>query len=114
MMKLIFDAHLDMAWNATEWNRDLMLPVPKIREFEKHFSDIIPGDCTTSWHELKRGNVGLTISTLLPRFHRKDKPLSFPQSREAAYAMAQGQLAYYRAMVKKGVLREVHNLETLD
>ena len=43
-MKLIFDAHLDMAWNATEWNRDLMLPVSQIREFEKHFSDIIPGE----------------------------------------------------------------------
>jgi membrane dipeptidase len=40
---LIFDAHLDMAWNAIEWNRDLMLPVAKIREFEQHFDGIIPG-----------------------------------------------------------------------
>ncbi len=114
MQKLIFDAHLDMAWNATEWVRDLELPVAKIREFERHFSNIIPGECTTSWHALKQGNVGLTISTLLPRHHRKDKPLTFPQSREAAYAMSQGQLAYYRAMVKKGVLREVHNRATLE
>jgi len=28
---LIFDAHLDMAWNALEWNRNLELPVHKIR-----------------------------------------------------------------------------------
>ena len=111
---LIFDAHLDMAWNATEWNRDLMLPVPQIREFERQFKDIIPGECTCSWFELQRGHVGLTISTLLPRLHRKDKLLTFPQSREAAYAMSQGQLAYYRAMVQKGVLREVHNLDTLN
>ena len=26
-MSLIFDAHLDLAMNAMEWNRDLTLPV---------------------------------------------------------------------------------------
>ena len=110
----IFDAHLDMAWNALEWNRDLMLPVSKIREFEQHFDKIIPGPCTVSWDELRRGRVGLMIVTLLPRYHRKDKPLTFPQSRETAYAMSQGQLAYYRAMVAKGVLREIPDKAALD
>ena len=28
---LIFDWHLDLAWNALEWNRDLKLPVAEIR-----------------------------------------------------------------------------------
>lgn len=73
MSPLIFDAHLDMAWNALEWTRDLMLPVAKIREFERQFEGIIPGECTCSWPELKRGKVGITICTLLPRLHRKDK-----------------------------------------
>ena len=73
-----------------------MLPVSKIREFEQHFEKIIPGPCTVSWEELRRGRVGLMIVTLLPRFHRKDKRLTFPQSRETAYAMSRGQLAYYR------------------
>src|SRR5260370_78852 len=41
---LIFDAHLDMAWNALEWNRNLELPVHKIREFEKQFSGVDPGE----------------------------------------------------------------------
>jgi membrane dipeptidase len=58
--------------------------------------------------------VGLVIATLLPRFHRKDKPLTFPQSRETAYAIAMGQLAYYRAMIAKGVLREIPDKATLD
>lgn len=111
---LIFDAHLDMAWNATEWVRDLMLPVAKIREFEQHFDKIIPGPCTVSWPELRRGGVGLMIATLLPRHHRKDKPLTFPQSREACYGMAHGQLAYYRAMIARGVLREIPDRATLD
>lgn len=106
---LIFDAHLDMAWNALEWTRNLMLPVAKIREFERQFTGIIPGECTTSWDALRKGNVGAMIVTLLPRLNRKDKLLTFPQSREAAYGMAKGQLAYYQAMVRAGVLRELHD-----
>ncbi|MFG0332284.1 MAG: peptidase M19, partial [Maioricimonas sp. JB049] len=100
---LIFDAHLDIAWNAVEWNRNLELPVEDIRRFEKHFTDIVPGDCTVSYPELRRGGIGIMIATLLPRLHRKDKELTFYQSREAAYGMAMGQLAYYRAMCGKGV-----------
>ena len=111
---LIFDAHLDMAWNAVEWNRDLMLPVAVLRQFEKQFSEIIPGECTVSWPELRRGGVGITISTLLPRLHRKDKELTFYQSREAAYGACHGQLAYYRAMVARGVLREIPDVATLN
>ena len=103
-----------MAWYALEWNRDLMLPALKIREFEQHFDKIIPGPCTVSWEELRRGRVGLMIATLLPRFHRKDKPLTFPQSREAAYGMSMGQLAYYRAMVARGVLREISDKSALE
>jgi len=111
---LIFDAHLDMAWNALEWNRDLMLPVSKLRGFESQFSDINPGECTVSWRELRKGRVGITISTLLPRLHRKDKALTFFQSREAAYGACHGQLAYYRAMVNRGVLREIPDQEILE
>ena len=112
--RLIFDAHLDMAWNAVEWNRDLLQPVSRIREFEQQFSDIIPGDATTSWVELQRGRVGITISTVLPRLHRKDKELTFFQSREAAYAACHAHRAYYRAMAARGVLREIGDRETLD
>lgn len=111
---LVFDAHLDMAWNAVEWNRNLELTVAELRQFEKHFTGINPGDCTVTWPELKRGGVGVIIATLLPRLHRKDKELTFPQSREAAYAIAYGQLAYYRAMVRKGVIRDLPDLAALD
>lgn len=114
MQKLIFDAHLDMAWNAIEWNRDLMLPVSEIRKFEQHFTNIIPGEATVSWAELRRGRVGMTISTLLPRLHRKDSALSHYQSREAAFGAAMGQLTYYHAMVARGVLRNISDKASLD
>jgi membrane dipeptidase len=111
---LIFDAHLDMAWNACEWNRNLLRPVAEIRQFEKHFDDIVPGDCTVSWADLRRGRVGITICTLLPRLHRKHAELTFYQSREADYASGHGQLAYYRAMVQRGELREIPDVKTLN
>lgn len=111
---LIFDAHLDMAWNALEWNRDLMKPVRENREFESHFEGINPGESTVSWHDLRQGNVGITISTLLPRLHRKDKELTHFQSREAAYGICVGQHAYYQAMCARGVLREISDKATLD
>ena len=36
---LIFDAHLDLAMNALEWNRDLRWPIPDIRRSEKSMTD---------------------------------------------------------------------------
>ncbi|MAT16354.1 MAG: peptidase M19 [Planctomyces sp.] len=110
---LIFDAHLDMAWNAVEWNRNLMLSVQELRQFESQFKDIVPGEPTITWPALKEAGVGITISTLLPRLHRKDGPLTHYQSREAAYGSAMGQLAYYRAMCKRGVIREIPDAATL-
>ena len=112
--RLIFDAHLDMAWNALEWNRDLTKPVQEIRQFEAQFADIVPGEATTSWDALQKGRVGTIIATLLPRLHRKDKPLTHYQSREAAYGACHGQLAYYRAMTRRGLLREISDRAALE
>lgn len=111
---LVFDAHLDLAWNAVEWNRNLEWPIGKIRETEKHFVDIVPGDATVTFPEMRSGSIGVCIATLLPRLHRKEKELTFYRSRESAYASAMGQLAYYRAMCRKGVLRELPSLTSLD
>jgi len=111
---MIFDAHLDMAWNACEWNRNLLLPVAEIRQFEKHFEGTFPGPNTVTWPELRRGGVGTIVATLLPRLNRKDKAFTFYQSREAAFASSCGQLAYYRAMTARGHLREIPDRESLE
>lgn len=104
---LLFDAHLDLAWNAVEWNRNLELSATELRQFEQHFADWFPGPPTVTFPELRRGGVGVVIATLLPRLHRRNKELTFYQSREAAHGAAVGQLAYYRAMCRKGVLSEL-------
>src|SRR5437867_2005695 len=113
---LIVDAHLDLAWNALDWNRDLQLPVEEIRRREQGMADKARGANTVSFPELRRGKVGLFIATLLARLLR---PTLTPmiqryESMEAAYAAAYGQLAYYRAMEQKGVLRWIKDAPTLE
>ena len=75
---LVFDAHLDLAWNALDWNRDLKLPVEEIRRREKGMPDKARGGNTVSFPELRRGKVGLFIATLLARLLR---PTLMPASR---------------------------------
>ncbi len=111
---LIFDAHLDLAWNALEWNRDLLWPVSQIREFERQFPGCVPGDATVSIPALRDGGVGVVIATLLPRFERKESPRTFYRSRHAAFAAMQGQLAYYREMTRLGHFRELSDLQSLE
>ncbi|MEW4490593.1 membrane dipeptidase [Thalassoglobus sp. JC818] len=110
---LIFDAHLDLAWNAVEWNRNLEWPVGKIREFESQFDGIVPGEAMVSFPELREAGIGIVIATLLPRLHRKSFELTFYQGRESTYAAAKGQLAYYEAMVQRGVLRKLTSADDL-
>lgn len=111
---LIFDAHLDLAWNACEWNRDLKLPVAEIRATEAEHGETVPGDCTVSFPELRRGGVGVVIATLLPRLHNRPAALTFYQSREAGYAASMGQLAYYSRLIDTGLIRKIETQAQLD
>jgi len=55
----IVDAHLDLAWNAIEWNRDLQQPIQNINSREKELNDKPGrGNATVSIPELKKGNIG--------------------------------------------------------
>ncbi len=106
---LIFDAHLDLAWNAIDWNRDLRLPVADIRRHEREagMTGKARGCNTVSFPELRRGQVGLFIATLLAR-HVDGGPTPYVQrytSMEAAYAATHGQMAYYRVLEAEGLLR---------
>ena len=53
---LYFDAHLDLAWNGVDWNRDLKLEVAAIREREKalNLKGKARGANTVSYPALRR------------------------------------------------------------
>lgn len=112
---LIFDAHLDVAWNGLDWNRDYEQPLEVIRAAEAGLPGKARGRNTVCFPEMRRGEIGLSIMTLLPRLLRDTMPpLQAYRSMVAAYAAVRGQLAYYETMVQGGVLAWVRNRQELE
>lgn len=109
----MIDAHLDLAWNALYFNRDLLASVAEVREFEREMTDELSrGRNMVTFPELRRAKVAVCIATLLGR-SGPDKPKS-PQfkrvhldyaTQAVAYSHAKGQLAYYRLLESQGHLR---------
>ena len=58
MTRLIIDTHLDLAWNAVSYNRDLTLAVEAIRRREQGMTDEPGrGKATISLMELRRASI---------------------------------------------------------
>ena len=64
---LIFDAHLDLSWNALGWNRDLDQTVAEIRLSESGMDGKARGKNTVSLPDMRRGKIGIALATLLAR-----------------------------------------------
>jgi membrane dipeptidase len=112
-MRPLIDAHLDLAWSAMFFNRNLLHSVSDIRQSETGMTDeLARGRNTVSLPELRCANVAVCIATLLAR-SGPDKLKRVPSKRvdldyaeqRIAYGHAQGQLAYYRQLEREGHLR---------
>ncbi|MEP6584919.1 MAG: membrane dipeptidase [Ginsengibacter sp.] len=111
----IIDAHLDLAMNAMEWNRDLTKPVFEINEREKGLSDKPDrGKATVSLPELRKGNVGLVVATQIARYVSPDNFLPGWHSPQQAWAQTQAQLAWYKSMEEIGEMAQVNNSSSLE
>lgn len=111
----IIDAHLDLAMNAMEWNRDLTLPVNEINKRETGLTDKPDrGNATVSLPELRKGNIGLVVATQIARYVAPGNPLPGWHSAEQAWAQTQGQLAWYKAMEDKGEMVQINDLTSLN
>ena len=112
---LIIDAHLDLAMNAMEWNRDLRLPVTDIRKREAGLTDKPDrAKGTVAFPELRKGNIGIVVATQIARFVEEHNPLPGWHSPEQAWAQTQGQLSWYKAMDAGGQLTMIKNVADLD
>src|SRR5687767_11649405 len=112
---LIFDAHLDLAMNALEWNRDLTRPIDEIRQRDAHFTDKPDrGKGTVCLPEMRRGQIGLCVATQIARYVKPQNPLPGWQSPEQAWAQTQGQLAWYRAMEETGQMVQMTDRAGLE
>jgi membrane dipeptidase len=111
----IFDAHLDLAMNAIEWNRDFSRPVEEIRAREAHMKDRPDRRLgTVSFAEMRRGRIGLCVATQIARYVKRSNALPGWHSPEQAWAMTQAQLAWYREMERRGEMVSITSREALD
>ncbi len=109
------DAHLDLAMNAMEWNRDLRWPIKDIRESEKGMTDKPDrGNNVVCFEEIRKGEIGLVVATQIARYVAPDNPLPGWHSPEQAWAQTQAQLAWYRAMEEAGELIQIRDRQGLD
>jgi membrane dipeptidase len=112
---LIFDIHLDLAMNAMEWNRDLRLPLERVRWREWGMTDKPDrANGTVSLPEMRRGRVGLCVATQIARHISPFSRLPGWNSPEQAWAHTQGQLAWYRAMETCGELAPIRTAAELE
>lgn len=111
---LIIDAHLDLAWNALQWNRDIQHSVYTIRTGESNLSGAGRGQGTVALPEMRRGRVALCFATLLARSTGRTLQNLDYSSAYQAYGAAQGQLAYYRALHEAGEVRLIRNASELE
>ncbi|MEO9894175.1 membrane dipeptidase [Aurantibacter sp.] len=117
----IIDAHLDLATNAMTMNRDLTKSVQEIRDKEselgwKDYQD--RGNGTVSLPELREGNLGLVLATMISRYSENGSPLhtmALPgwHSPQQAFAHAQCQLAWYHEMEALGEMVQITTKEGL-
>ena len=111
----IIDAHLDLAMNAIEWNRDLQQPIQHIRERENGMNDKPDrGNATVCLPELKKGNIGLVVATQIARYVAPGSDLPGWNSPEQAWAQTQAQLAWYKAMEEQGEMVQVKDMRSLN
>jgi len=104
---LIFDAHLDLALNGVDWNRDLRQSVHDIRaqEMTLGMTELGRQTNTLSLPELRVSQVAICLATLLAR---QEQPINHSfgwTSPHACYAMANAHLAYYRALERDGYVK---------
>ena len=102
---LIIDAHLDLSWNALQWNRNLLDSVYTIRTQEVGVPGPGRAGGTVALPEMRQGRIAVTFATLLARSTGQATPHIDYGSPAQAYATAHGQLAYYRALEQAGHIR---------
>ena len=112
---LLVDGHLDLALAALEWHRDLTQPLDVIRAREAGWDDRPDrGKGVVCFPEMRRGGVMVCLATQIARVGAGRHPHPAWPSAASAWAMTQGQLAWYRVMEETGELRSIRTREDLD
>ncbi len=108
LQMLIFDAHLDLSLNAIEFNRDLRQPLDHVRAIEAGMKDHkARAKNTVTFGEMRKGGIGVCVATQLAGCMKPRASVAVWEYPEQAWAMTQGQLAWYRAMEDVGEMKMI-------
>jgi membrane dipeptidase len=114
-LRLIADIHLDLAYNAIDFNRDLRWTQEKLRRHELGMRDhVFRSRSTVCFPEMRRGRVGLCVATQIARAVDRFSRLPGWASPEQARAQTVGQLAWYREMEACGELVQIRDRAGLE
>lgn len=121
-MRPIFDAHLDLAWNALQWNRDLTQSLGAMNQSEAHMTDhVARGHAVVSLPEMRRAKIGAALATVLVRAKSHVLPVLGANRRDLdvrtqtiASAVGQGQLAYYHVLERQNLIRIIRTSRDLQ
>ena len=121
-MALIIDAHLDLAWNAMGLDRDLLLPLDRIKNAEASFTDgVWRGNGTLCLPQMRLGRVAVAVGTLLARSgpdYLTSKAVDRTEidhvAPHVAHATACGQLAWYEWLEGNGHVRIIRTGADLE
>jgi|TARA_B100001750_G_C15431489_1_gene558510 membrane dipeptidase len=111
---LIVDGHLDLAMNALQNNRNLLVDVWTTRARESHDTGKGKGKGTVALPEMRQGRIALCFTTVfgLCTTGRTIPHFDF-DSPTQSYAIARAQLSYYEALQREGHVRIVTSLDQL-
>ncbi|MCY4233124.1 MAG: membrane dipeptidase [Bacteroidetes bacterium] len=116
----LIDAHLDLAWNALSFNRDLTSPLDDVRSADRLYTDApYRGSNLISLDELSDAHLHICIATLLARSGPNPPPSMLRIELDYAHpsishAHAHGQLAYYKWLETSQHARIIHSADDLD
>lgn len=134
-MPPIFDAHLDIAWNALCWDRDQLISIDELNAGEEGMTGKTRSRCTVSLPEMRQGQIPVCVATMLARAYldspdyestdvsvlhvRGHKEIIVRENLDyanqtIASAAAQGQLAYYRLLERQSHVRIIENAGQLN
>jgi membrane dipeptidase len=101
---LFFDGDYPMAHGALDLNRNLTVPIGEARAVpDKEPDSRWPNTgIMATLPEMRRGRVAGALVKVVGRIKRPHSPLWGYNSGEGAYAAAQGHLAYYRILARRG------------
>lgn len=111
---LIVDSHLDLALNALQGNRDLLVSAYTTRVLERSMRGPGRGQGTVAFPEMRRGRIALSFVTVLARSTGRPEPHIDYATPAQAYGIGKGHLAYYHALAEAGHIRIVRDAPQLE